>query len=267
MRNLFLAALLLSGPLAATAQRSAAPDYVVTTAGDTLRGHLRRVGSQYQLVRLYRPGQAPADFTPADATSFGSSQGPEKVTRRLTPSAPPRFMTPVVEGPVGLLAGENTRQKPAFFLQLPDSASLVEVPSGNNVLLLARALPGCASIDFGTDEFQRRYPYSRRGLAALVADYNRCRYPERPGRSLTRMRTTQLYFGVKAGVNLLQLELYPEIFPVSTGRQNTGFQGGVMMHMATRTRFSAQAELLYVALRSTYDLVDIDPINPARSTS
>ncbi|GAA3965482.1 hypothetical protein GCM10022407_09880 [Hymenobacter antarcticus] len=251
----------------ATAQRAAGPDYVVTTTGDTLRGHLRQVGRHYQKVRLYRPDQQPTDFSAADIISFGSSQGPEKVARRLDPSAPPRFLTPLAEGTVSLMTGENTRHKSAFFLQLPDSANLVEVPPGNNVLVLARALPGCSAIDFGTTEFQRRYPYSRRGLTALVVDYNRCRYPKRPSRDLTRVRTTQLYFGVKAGLNVLRLELSPEVFPVSAATQNTGLQGGAMLHMATRTRFSGQAELLFVVLRSTYAPVVIDPLNPLSSTS
>ena len=249
------------------AQRATAPDYVVTTAGDTLRGHLRQVGRHYQQVRLYRAGQPAADFGAADITTVGSLQGPEKVVRRLSRTAPPRFQTLVVQGQVSLLAGDNARAKPTFFLQLPDSTSLLEVPAGNNVLLLARALPGCPSIDFGTEEFQRRYPYSRRGLANLVVDYNRCRYPANPSQHFTHVRTTQRYFGVKVGVNTLRLDLYREVFPVSSARQNIGFQAGAVLRVDTRSRFSGQAELLFVALRSTYDPVVIDPNNPLSSTS
>lgn len=258
MRTLLLSTLLAGTSMLAVAQPSAGPDYVVTTAGDTLRGHLRLMGRHYQQVRLYRAGQPPADFGAADIGAFGSAQGPEKVARRLGSTAPPRFLTPVVEGRVGLLAGENARDKPAFFLQLPDSTSLLEVPAGNNVLLLAQALPGCPSIDFGTEEFQRRYPYSRRGLADLVVDYNRCRYPASPGRSLAHLRTTRVYFGIKAGFNTLRLDLYTGALPASEARQNTGFQGGAVLRAETRSRFSGQAELLFVASRSTYDPVVLD---------
>ena len=53
MRLLILLPLLLLSAFAGFAQ-STPPDYVVTTAGDTLRGNLQLLGKQYTRVRLHR---------------------------------------------------------------------------------------------------------------------------------------------------------------------------------------------------------------------
>lgn len=260
MRNLLLATLLLSIPFVVTAQRYAAPDYVVTTAGDTLRGQLRQVGRHDEKLRLFRPGLPAADFGPTDATSFGSLQGgPEGISRPVGQPGQLQFLKPLVDGPVQLLMGDNEPEQPRYFLQLPGAQALVEVAAAGNTLTLARALPGCPALDFGTPAFEARYPYSRRGLSDLVHDYNHCRQPEQPSRVLPPKRL-QVTVGVKGGITRLLVRPFPDAF-IQPAHDVLGFQGGIMVQAASRTRLSAQAELLYTTQRSTFENVEFNANN------
>jgi hypothetical protein len=110
------------------AQQISHSDYVVTYAGDTLRGQVRQVSKHHDNIRLFRPGQATREYSATEVRSYGNSSGPEGVSRLLKLQGPPRFVAPLVEGPVSLFAGEDEQQNKRFYLQLPDSAYLIEIP-------------------------------------------------------------------------------------------------------------------------------------------
>lgn len=233
----------------ASRAQSTPPDFIVTTAGDTLRGEVRQIGKHFSKVRLYRPGQAPVQFSAAEATSFGSIRGVESVSRTVAPQGQPQFVKPLVVGPVSLFTGENAQQDKRYYLQIPDSTYLIEVAPVTSQLTLARNLAGCQAFEFGTNAFQRQYPYSNAGLSALVMTYNRCQQPQLLSRIVKHSTGIQFFAGVKAGLNMSRGVVLPDVFTAGP-RKNVGVQGGFMVNVATRTPLSVQVEALYVALRS-----------------
>ncbi|MBF9144098.1 porin family protein [Hymenobacter properus] len=264
MRLPLLSFLLLSASVGFA--QKAPSDYVVTTAGDTLRGQVRQVGRHFSRVLLYRAGQASAEFTAADITAFGGAQGIESVSRTVGRNGKPQFVKPLVAGYVNLFAGENDQQEKRYYLQVPDSAYVIEVAPITNQLTLARNLAGCSTFDFGSNAFQARYPYSNAGLTKLVLDYNRCKQPQQPSRLVKHGTGVQLNVGLKGGLNLLSSDLLPETLN-PTAHSRAGFQGGFMVNMATRTPLSVQAEVLYVTYRSEYGPAEATTYNSGIATN
>lgn len=254
MRYLLLLPFLLVS-LYSFAQRAAAPDFIITTAGDTLRGTLRQTGKHNRNIRLDRAGQATAGYGAADIASFGSGHQTEGVSRRVGARGGAQFMHPLVRGYVSLYTGKNEQQDRRYYLQLPDSTYVIEVALVNNQLILARNLPGCSTLVFGTNEIQRQYPYSTNGLSSLVMDYNRCRQPGKPTQRLKYNSHMEAAFGVKAGLNTSYSDL--SIFAYSGTRMaTTGYQLGGTLNLSSRTHFSVQLEATYLAMCTQYSASD-----------
>ena len=251
MNTRLLFALLLLSATAAWAQKSP-EDYLVTTAGDTLRGRIQQVGKHYDKVRLRRAGTPPADFGPAEITSYGSTDGPIAVSRKVGAHGQPQFLVPLVAGTVRLFSGENDHAQRRFYLQPVDSATVVEVLPLTAQLTLARVLVGCPALEFGSDRLRNRYPYTTAGMSALVLAYNQCRQPQQPSTLVKRDNGLRISFGLKAGVNTSGFAL--SAFPYGGAQTSTtGYQGGVTLNVASHTPFSVQFEAVYIALRSEYE--------------
>jgi opacity protein-like surface antigen len=246
--------------VSASFAQSAQPDFVVTANGDTLRGRIRQVGKEFGPIRLYRPGQEPAVYGPSEARSFGSARGSEGESHTVGKQGKPQFVVPLVKGYVSLFTGENEKREKRYYLQVPDSAYVIEVALVTNQLTLARNLPGCPKLVFGSMELQRRYRYTNTGLSALVMAYNQCRQPQQPTTVVKRSSGLRLTGGLKVGLNLSDFQLLEKPFP-ATNTGSTGYQGGATLSLATRTSFSVQAEALYMTLRSTYGPYEASPGN------
>ncbi|WP_055562267.1 porin family protein [Hymenobacter sp. AT01-02] len=239
--------------LPAFAQRSA-PDYIVTTAGDTLRGRIQIFGPQNQMVRLFREGAATAEFSPTEVRSYGDRSGQLGVSISVGPQGAPQFVVPLVQGYVSLYSGENERGKSHFFLQPADSAYLVPVPPTTARLAYLRVLSGCPSLDFAYSTTEKRYPYTEIGLKRLVTAYNECRQPQQTSRTL-RNTSARVAVGLKAGLNSSSFK-YADDRYVGSHTNTIGYQAGVMFHLGSKTQFSVQGEVSYVALRSVYGPVN-----------
>ncbi len=253
VRNILLLLTLTLLTNEATAQRAEALDYLVTTAGDTLRGHIKPTGAGG--VKLYRRGQPTQEFSPAEVRSYGNDHGPIGISQVVGRGGQPRFMSPLVSGYVSLYKGEEERREKQFFVQVPDSGYVREVALVSHQLTLARTLRGCPALEFGTNAFQRTYPYTIDGMSRLVIAYNACRQPEQTT-ALVKRRSSGWHaaVGFKVGPNYssIQLSGMAQGYDADDHRDAFGYQGGFTLNVAAPINLSAQLEVNFARMRSTY---------------
>lgn len=246
MKQLYVAALALLTALPATGQQQPT-DYVVTTAGDTLRGQLR-ISNQRQ-IRLLRRGQPAQVLTAREVRSAGSTTGPFLVSRPVRGQAEPQFLAPLVQGTVSLFSGVNADKQKRYYVQAQDSAAAVELPPETRRLALLRALPPCPSLDLERGESEVAYPYRYSGMVSLVQAYNTCLRPGVPSRLVKRPAGTEVLVGAKAGW------LYPAFEPYTKRRdqrQGTSYLLGAMWQLHNLSPWSVQLEATYAWLRASY---------------
>ncbi|WP_324677265.1 porin family protein [Hymenobacter sp. GOD-10R] len=243
---------MLAGSAAA---QHTATDYVVTAAGDTLRGRIQLVGKHAQLIRLYRPGMPAAEFSANQARSYGDASEPIGISKTVGPHGTPQFVRPLVQGYVTLYGGENAQGDKRYYLQPTDSTYLIEVPPSTARLTFHRLLAGCSSLDFGDDATVRQYPYNYSGMTRLIMAYNTCRQPSQPSKLAKATSGLRASFGLKAGLNWSDFSLSATPYE-GNHTQAIGYQGGAFLHFTTKTRFSVQVEATYLALRSNYGPTD-----------
>lgn len=228
------------------------PHYVVAAVGDTLRGRLFVTGEGFDQVILISDGGTKNIYSPAEARSFGSAAGPIRVSKRTAAEAKPQFMLPLVEGYANLYSGKNEQGEKRYYIQEPGAVYVTEVARASSQLVLARALPGCSTLDFGTNEFQRLYPYSTDGMTRLVAAYNSCLRPRQPSSILKRNSGWQTSFEVKAGVHAANFSIAAPAYEGFNQRDATGYQAGLALNVATLSHVSAQVEAVYMTFNSAY---------------
>lgn len=234
----------------ASAQRPA-QDYVVTTAGDTLRGRITVSFKGAGRVTLRQPGQPRARFSPAEARSYGDAVGVMGQSQAVGPRKTQQFMAPLVQGPVSLYGGYNANGAKRYFLQVPDTAYLVEIVPATAQLTFHQKLAGCSSLEFGSTAMHSRYPTNYAGLTRLVMQYNACTKPQQPSTLVKSPATVRIVRGLKAGVNVSGFALSYYAFPTPKTR-SVGYQGGLFLRATNKTPFSIQVEALLSTLRSTY---------------
>jgi hypothetical protein len=232
----------------ASAQHSK-QDYLITVKGDTLHGRLHLTGKRNNNIRFHRPGMGHSDFGPAETKQYGTAKGIVRVSRMVGAEGKMQFMTPLVEGYANLYSGENEQNENRYYLQSPGSTYVTEIGPKSTQLTLARTLPGCAALDFVTDEIQRQYPYSTDGLARLVMAYNACQQPSKSSLRFKRVGTGNISVGLKGGINLTTFTLNAPAFEgFGPQRDTKGYQAGLALNFSSRTPFSAQIEANYIAL-------------------
>ncbi|GAB3296590.1 porin family protein [Hymenobacter tenuis] len=252
MKSRFLTVALGLASLAAHGQRMLTPDYLVTISGDTLRGRVVMTGRSVQTLHLRRADKPLADFTAAEAISYGDANGQLGVSQRVgSLQGELRFVTPLIKGPVSLYSGENAKGEKRFFLQPKDSAYVVEVVPTNARLTYLRVLPGCPTLDFAYSQIEGRYLYNYNGLSRLVRDYNACRYPQQTSQLIPEPGGLQTHFGVKAGVHGTRFN-FPEARSRDLYTTPLSYQTGVFMNVSNKSRFSLQLEAMYMAIRGEY---------------
>ncbi|GAB2450938.1 hypothetical protein GCM10011375_36290 [Hymenobacter qilianensis] len=233
--------------------QSNGPYYVVTAKGDTLRGRVQLVGKQNNKVRLYRPGIEPIEFGAEEISSYGSNTGPVRVSKKIGLGGPSQFLVPLVVGYASLYTAENEKQEKLYYLQVADSAHVKVVERATHQLTLAQTLPGCPSLNFGSDEIQSRYPYTTQGMIQLIMAYNQCSHPTQPSTVVKHALGWQASFGVKAGINSSRFDLDGISYAGFGERKDaTGYQVGASVNFSTLTHFSLQLEANYVQLRGSY---------------
>ncbi|WP_375437457.1 porin family protein [uncultured Hymenobacter sp.] len=226
-------------------------EYVVTTAGDTLRGEVLLIGTQQQTIRLRRPNQPTTDFSPAQATSYGNETGALWVSRPIGPGGTLRFVAPLVRGPVSLYSGEDAGGNKRYFLQPQDSAYVVAIPPTTARLAYLRLLPGCPNFDFAYSKFERAYPYTYSGQTRLVRDYNTCRYPQQTTTLVATPRGTKTHFGIKAGIHTTRFN-FPGLTQLKQRKMELSYQAGISMLVSGKSHFALQLEATYLAARGEY---------------
>ncbi|WP_161599495.1 outer membrane beta-barrel protein [Hymenobacter nivis] len=237
-----------------------APDYLVTTPGDTLRGRVQLIGKNYQKLNLTRPGQPVQQFSAAEVLAYGNADGVARVSRLVGPQGAAQLLTPVVTGYVSLFSGQNTDGELRFYLQPADSAHVVEIAPATPELTYLRILPGCSSLAFGYGKVQVQYPYNRGGLTRLVNTYNACVRPQQASVAVKNPFKIRPSFGLKIGANASRFQLASASYG-GEHQQFVGYQAGATLNLATRTRFSVQLEAVYLSLRSRYGPYDVTAYN------
>ena len=260
MKTLYPMPVLLLASLSSWAQ-SGPRDFVVNANGDTLRGEFRRTITRQvraNEILLYN-GKTARRFATAEVTSLGDAYGQVLVSRPVGASGRHVFLRPMVTGYVSLYSGDNAAGLARFYLQPADSAHVVAVEPATAQLLFNRLLGGCPALQFGTDETRQRFPYSFKGMRQLVLAYNRCRRPDVPAELIAPATGVRVRWGAKVGVNRTR-------FDYGTGTANgpagpagsaVGYQAGVVLATQSHSRFAVQLEATLLALRSTYNPVDV----------
>lgn len=261
MRCFLLFSFFLSAIIPVLAQNEQ-NNFLITTAGDTLRGRLKEIGKHGNVIRLYRPGLAPAEFSAGEIILYGSKIGVMKVSRKVGSSGAQQFLVPLVTGHLSLFSGENDKQENRFYLQSIDSSRVIEISPVTAQLTYARQMPDCSTLAFGSDKIQNHYPYTIVGISDLVMDYNRCRWPQQTTQLVRRDKGLRTTFGLKAGFNVSSFDLSPAPY-YGAHTEATGFQAGGLLNIASRTHLSVQLEAVYILLRSAYGLTSPTSITSA----
>ncbi|MDT0630867.1 hypothetical protein RQM47_12270 [Rubrivirga sp. S365] len=217
-------ALLLAAP-AALAQ--SAPDgptgFVVTAAGDTLRGEvLSATEAEYARGVAFRPapGAEAMRFGPADAVAFVVGDGRRyrrglfqvRAAREVTPSRPNdrlAFARVVRDGDADLLALETTEGRPTFYVQTdgaPIGLWFVEKEVGGRLHrsrpLYRQTLLAVLGTCGVPEAVYAGLGYTEPAIARVVDAYNVCQdasYTAQPGGAAVR-RATTVTFEVGADV-------------------------------------------------------------------
>jgi len=248
MRILWLMMVLGWAVLPAYAQK-AKQDFVVTTAGDTLRGEIMLLGKNQQTLRLYQPNATAIEFTPAQVRSYGDEKGAFGVSKPLGKGAAPSFVTLLVEGYTSLYEGYTAQGDKRLFIQPTDSTYAVELPPTALQITLLRLLPGCPELRLEYSETLLKYRLNQSGMTRLVTDYNRCRQPQQRNRISTTPNGMQVAFGLKAGINTTRFYFSSNRSRTSQGE--VGYQAGFFLAFIGKGRFSAQLEPTYLAMRGS----------------
>ncbi|KAA9327140.1 PorT family protein [Hymenobacter busanensis] len=247
-------------PGAVQAQR-AATGYVVTAAGDTIRGVVSQKAAEAraQQVRLTPANGPTTTYAAAELRSYSATRQDLLLSKSVGPKA--QFVKPLVLGYASLYTGVNPAGDLRFYLQAPDSTGLQELTPGQVQLQLHRTLGGCPSLHFGDDEAMRRYPHTARGLTRAVLEYNSCRRPGQPSRQPRVTSGWRASYGLKAGPNVTGLFFsyyqglyYSQIFDdfhLKSTRPGLGFQAGPYANIAFRNHASVQVELQYSIVRAS----------------
>jgi hypothetical protein len=265
----FYAALLTTvSTLATTTARAqrVGNDYVVTTAGDTLRGRIRLTGRAATIVQLHQHGQPTTTYTANQLRSYGTGHTLLRASQPVgRPNGKPQLLVPLVRGYMSLYAGKDpVASQVRYYLQPNDSAYVVEVPPATPLLTYARLLSACSSLNIGSNGFAACYRYTQSGLVALTTDYNHCL--QKPSELAKTPSGAHTQFGVKGGVG------FPTFSPILTdyyaqtvfnpGAQNTSsYQVGAVAVFTTRSNWGLQLEGNYIRLAGTYPLPTLSAAN------
>lgn len=239
-------------------------DYVVTAAGDTLRGRIQLAGRAATIVQLRQQHQPPTTYTATELRSYGSGHTPLRISQPMGRAEGQRqLLVPVVRGYMSLYAGKDpVAVQQRYYLQPADSAYVVEVPPATALLTYARLLSACPSLDIGSNGFMARYRYTRGGLIALVTDYNRCM--QKPSEVVKSPAGIRVQLGAKGGIG------FPSFYPPRDNayaqtvfgpgaQEKFSYQAGAIALFATRSHWGVQLEATYLRLTGTYPI----PTQPA----
>lgn len=230
------------------------PDFLVTAAGDTLRGQVS-FNKRLQEVQFKQSGQPTQTFTATQAVAYGDETGTIRVSKAVHRQAAPKFLAPLLQGPVSLYSGENADGETRYFLQPADSAYVVEIQPRTPRLTYLRVMPGCAGLDFSQFSIESRYRYSATSLQQLVQTYNDCRYPQLLSTVPNSIGGYRTLFGVKAGVNATRFnEKQPSL---GQPQANYAYQAGLFLLVSSKRAWGFQTEITYAKIKSRYRPVNV----------
>jgi hypothetical protein len=262
------AALLATVSLVTTTARAQrlGNDYVVTTAGDTLRGRIRLTGRAATIVQLHQLGKPTITYTANQLRSYGTGHTLLRISQPVgKPAGKPQLLVPLVRGYMSLYAGKDSvASQVRYYLQPTDSAYVVEVPPTTPLLTYARLLSACSSLNIGSNGFAARYRYTQSGLVALTTDYNHCL--QKPSELAKTPSGVHTQFGLKGGVGFATFSPVLTDYYAQTvfgpGAQNTSsYQVGAVAVFTTRSNWGLQLEGNYIRLAGTYPLPTLPVAN------
>ncbi|AHJ98468.1 porin family protein [Hymenobacter swuensis] len=253
MRAVYLLPLLTLFAGTVAAQKTS-NDFVITSSGDTLRGQTV-FSKRLQQIQLRQPNQPVQTFSASQAAAYGDETGPIRVSKRVDHQANPKFLTPLLNGPVSLYSGENAEGELRFFLQPQDSAYVIEIQPRTPRLAYLRVMPGCEKLDFSNFGIESLYRYNTGSLQHLVQTYNACRYPQQASSSPVTIGGYRTQFGVKAGANITRFTEQSVIL----GKQESllSYQAGLYLWISSKRAWGLQTEVTYAKIKSGYEPVNV----------
>jgi Outer membrane protein beta-barrel domain len=229
-------------------------DFVITSSGDTLRGQTV-FSKRLQQIQLRQPNQPVQTFSASQAAAYGDETGPIRVSKRVDHQASPKFLTPLLNGPVSLYSGENAEGELRFFLQPQDSAHVIEIQPRTPRLAYLRVMPGCEKLDFSNFGIESLYRYNTGSLQQLVQTYNTCRYPQEASSAPVTLGGYRTHFGVKAGANATRFTEKS----VTLGKPQSilSYQAGIFLSVNSKRVWGLQTEVTYARIKSGYEPVNV----------
>ena len=245
---ILLAILVVPVPRAVAQLRSAVSGFVVTQAGDTLRGRIEpsRRARRLHEARFVAEG-AEAVVYPASALRAVEAPGvfvrhvrvvdgfvpDHSVDGRLVRGYGVRdtlLLEAVVLGPVRLYRADGWRAAEQFVFE-QEGAAPVALHPRTYVAALSAAVEDCPGFVVSVPDGRRRksrYSYTEVGLANLVVAYSRCLVPERVAEVFRPDVRTRTRFGVQAGLARNDIWMgtwagFPEGSKYDRGRSVGGF--------------------------------------------
>jgi len=253
MRGFYFLSLLTLVSGIATAQKLTS-DFVITSSGDTLRGQTI-FSKRFQQIRLRQPNQPTQTFSASQAAAYGDETGLIRVSKRVDHQENPKFLTPLLNGPVSLYSGENAEGELRFFLQPQDSAYVIEIQPRTPRLAYLRVMPGCDKLDFSNFGIESLYYYNTGSLQNLVQTYNACRYPQQASSVPVTLGGYRTQFGVKAGANITRFT--EKSVYLGEPKSIISYQAGIFLSVNSKRAWGLQTELTYARIKSGYDPINV----------
>jgi hypothetical protein len=227
-----------------TAQAQTRPTgYVVTLAGDTVRGTVRQAGPT--AITLRRP-EGVTNYTPAQARAFAFSPD-EAYESRLVRTAggteAPQFVRLLVPGPAQLFTGQAAEAPYHFYLQNAASPLLYELTANNWQLVMTQQLPVCPGFSVSS-QATSTFGFDARNLKRVVAAYNHCVQPQAPTPELESKSSGQASWGFTAGLDGSTYHYDNHLLKDAPSPRRLGYRAGVYSALTTPRGLLLRAELL-----------------------
>lgn len=260
--------------LEATAQRfNAQEGYIVTQAGDTIRGLIKdRVDLSEQLLFQPRGGSDYKEYTPEEVAAF-QYEGDYYYKAMPVPNedktVTTKFLLCLLQGEIGLYEGPDYLyvEKPANTLYRLEEETVqtkaTQVRDRKKYMgTLSYLMADCPAVQ----EVIARTKLNPPGLIKLVTRYNECVNPAQQTKRTTEPAKIDVRWGIKSGVSFNNIDYYTigntgGIFIRDydfVGKRS--YVGGAMLELSYKNKFAVRSELLINQRGGSYDR----PVNSIR---
>ena len=241
-RTTLLLALLTSSAAASLAQNRPT-GYVVSLAGDTLRGRVLRAGPS--AIALHRPDGV-TTYSSAQVRAFGDASGEVYETRPVRSAdgaEAPRFVRLLLPGPGQLFTGQSKEAPTRFYLLAPSSSVLYELLPATWQLVMTQQLPVCPGFSV-SNEATGSFAFDARNLKAVLSRYNHCLQPNAPLPQPMANPGEHISWGLTAGLEATNYHYNTGFLQDAPSPWRLGYRVGAHTGLTKARGLRLRAELL-----------------------